>query len=88
MYDFGSLDNNIIDHEIFQLPWGFYKTTVTNDYFLSKVISVKPGWQLSLHSHNHREKHWIVAHGKDTVQLDQTILDVVQLLFRKDASIV
>lgn len=76
MYDFGSLDDNIIDHEIFQRPWGFYKTTVMNDYFQSKVISVKPGGQMSLQSHNHREEYWIVAHGKGTVQLDQTILDV------------
>lgn len=76
MYDFGSLDDNIINHEIFQRPWGFYKTTVMNDYFQSKVISVKPGGQLSLQSHNHREEHWIVAHGTGAVQLDQTIMEV------------
>jgi len=76
LYDFGSLDENIINHEIFQRPWGFYKTTVMNDYFQSKVISVRPGGQLSLQSHNHREEHWIVAHGVGTVQLDQTIMEV------------
>lgn len=75
-YDFSSLDENAIDYEIFQRPWGFYKTTVMNDYFQSKVISVNPGGQLSLQSHNHREEHWIIAHGIGKVQLDQTVMDV------------
>ena len=75
-YDFMSLDAGIVDYEIFQRPWGFYKTTVMNDYFQSKVICVNPGGELSLQSHNHREEHWIVAHGRGTVQLDETIMDV------------
>lgn len=75
-YDFFSLDTSIIDHEIFQRPWGFYKTTVLNDYYQAKVISVKPGGQLSLQSHNRREEHWIVVHGKGNVQIDQSILSV------------
>ena len=62
-FDFGSLDESIVDYEIYQRPWGFYKTTVLNDFFQSKVISVKPGQQLSLQSHNHREEHTI--HGPD-----------------------
>ncbi len=75
-YDFMSLDEGIVDYEIFQRPWGFYKTTVMNDYFQSKIISVNPKSQLSLQSHNHREEHWIVAHGVGTVQIDQSIIDV------------
>lgn len=75
-YDFTSLDESIVDYEIFQRPWGFYKTTVYNEYFQSKVISVKPGAQLSLQSHDHREEYWIVVHGTGTVQLDQSVLDV------------
>lgn len=75
-YDFLNLDEGIIDYEIFQRPWGFYKTTVMNNYFQSKVISVNPRSQLSLQSHSHREEHWIVAHGVGTVQLDQSILEV------------
>ena len=71
-YDFASIDDSVVDYEIFQRPWGFYKTTVLNDYFQSKVISVKPGQQLSLQSHNHREEHWIVAHGKGIVQIEQS----------------
>lgn len=75
-FDFLTLDEGIVDYEIFQRPWGFYKTTVMNDYFQSKVICVNPKSQLSLQSHNHREEHWIVAHGTGTVQLDQSIIDV------------
>lgn len=75
-YDFGSLDENIVDYEIFQRPWGFYKTTVMNPYFQSKVISVNPKSQLSLQSHNRREEHWIVAHGTGTVQIDDSVIPV------------
>ena len=75
-FDFLSLDEGIVDYEIYQRPWGFYKTTVMNDYFQSKVISVNPKSQLSLQSHNHREEHWIVAHGVGTVQLDQSVIEV------------
>lgn len=75
-YDFLSLDTSIVDHEIFQRPWGYYKTTVLNDYFQGKIICVKPGGQLSLQSHEHREEYWIVVHGTGTVQLDDTVSTV------------
>lgn len=75
-YDFLSLDTSVVDHEIYQRPWGYYKTTVLNDYFQAKIISVKPGGKLSLQSHDHREEHWIVVHGTGTVQLDNSILNV------------
>lgn len=75
-YDFSKLDISVIDHEIFQRPWGYYKTTVLNDYFQAKIICVKPGGQLSLQSHNHREEHWIIVHGNGLIQLDKSILQV------------
>lgn len=75
-YNFGELDESVVDYEIFQRPWGFYKTTILNDYFQSKVISVKPGQQLSLQSHNHREEHWIVAHGKGVVQIEKSEINI------------
>ena len=75
-YDFLSLDTGIVDHEIYQRPWGYYKTTVLNDYFQAKLISLRPGGQLSLQSHRHREEYWIVVHGTGTVQLDQSLIPV------------
>ena len=75
-YDFFSLDTSVVDYEIFQRPWGFFKTTVLNDYYQCKVISVKPEGKLSLQSHEHREEHWIVVHGTGIVQLDASFLTV------------
>ncbi len=75
-YDFFSLDENIIEYEIFERPWGFYKTTVLNEYFQSKIISIKPGHKLSLQSHNHREEHWIIAHGCGQIQVDKSFIEV------------
>lgn len=75
-YKFCALDEKIVDEEIYRRPWGFYKTTMMNDYFQSKVISVNPNSQLSLQSHNRREEHWIVAHGTGTVQIGDSIIDV------------
>ena len=75
-YNFSELDDSVVDYEIFQRPWGFYKTTILNDYFQSKIISVKPGQQLSLQSHNHREEHWIVAHGKGVVQIEKSEIKI------------
>lgn len=75
-YNFFELDESIIDYEIFSRPWGFYKTTVFNEYFQSKVISVNPKCKLSLQSHNHREEHWIVVHGEGTVQIGDSFIKV------------
>ncbi len=75
-YDFSSIDTGVVDYEIFQCPWGYYKTTVMNDYFQAKILSVKPGGKLSLQSHEHREEHWIVVHGTGKVQLDKSEVEV------------
>lgn len=74
-YDFQLLDDTITDHEIFQRPWGFYKTTMMNEYCQSKVICVYPHGQLSLQSHDRREEHWVIAHGTGTVQIGESILE-------------
>ena len=66
---FLSLDTSILDSEIHNRPWGFYKTTVLNDYYQAKVISIHPGGELSLQSHQHREEFWVVVHGSGTVQV-------------------
>lgn len=75
-YDFFAVDENVMDYEIHQKPWGFYKTTVLTDHFQSKLISVQPGESLSLQSHEHREEHWIVVHGDGTVYIDKSVLNV------------
>lgn len=77
-FDFSSLDENVVDYEIYQRPWGFYKTTVMNQYFQSKIISVRPKGQLSLQSHNRREEYWVIGYGKGTVQIDDSIIPVTK----------
>ena len=77
-FDFTRLDDNIVDYEIYRRPWGFYKTTVMNDYFQSKIISIEPNGELSLQLHNKREEYWIVAHGKGVVQLGESKFEVLQ----------
>lgn len=78
MYDFDSIDENIIDYEIFPRPWGFYKSTFLNSHYQGKIISVKPKQRLSLQSHCHREEHWTVLYGEGTVELADTVITVYQ----------
>ena len=46
-----------------------------NNYCQAKIICVYPKSQLSLQSHDHREEHWIVAHGEGQVQIGESYLD-------------
>lgn len=75
LYDFGQVDEGIIDHEIYQRPWGFYKTTIMNAYCQSKLICIYPEAQLSLQTHNYREEHWIVVNGFGKVQIGESLLE-------------
>ena len=72
-FDFGTLDENSLEHEIFVRPWGFYKTTILNDVFQSKVIHVMPGQALSLQSHQRREEYWIIVNGNGLIQLGESV---------------
>lgn len=76
LYDFTKIDEGLVDYEIFQRPWGFYKTTIYNQYFQSKIICVKPGGRLSLQYHNHREEYWIFVHGLGEVRLGDSTISV------------
>ncbi len=71
-YDFATVDESIVDYEIYQRPWGFYKTTVLNDYFQSKIINIKPSGILSLQKHKYREEHWIIVHGNGIVRIAES----------------
>lgn len=63
-FNFLHLDELTVDHEIFNRPWGFYKTTFLNPYARAKIIKVFPNEELSLQEHKKREEHWIVIAGK------------------------
>jgi len=72
-YDFLSLDDSILEQEIYNRPWGFYKSTFINKHSQSKIITVKPLQQLSLQKHLKREEHWIVIKGEGTVYLEESV---------------
>lgn len=75
-YDFFQVDEQLVDDAIYPRPWGFYKTTVVNEYFKAKIISVRPRATLSLQYHNHRQEYWLVVHGKGIVELGDSALRV------------
>jgi mannose-1-phosphate guanylyltransferase/mannose-6-phosphate isomerase len=65
-----------LDYEIFERPWGFYKTTILNDFYQSKVLEIHPKCSISLQEHRQREEHWIVVNGEGNVQIGESILPV------------
>ncbi len=73
--DFTSVDKSVLKQEIYERPWGFYKTCILSDTFQCKVISVKPLGQLSLQEHKKREEHWVVIKGEGEVVLGESIIN-------------
>ncbi len=72
MYDFFSLDENELEHEIYDRPWGIYKTTFLNRYSRAKIIKIYPKGELSLQEHKKREEHWIIVKGKGYLILGES----------------
>ena len=60
------------DYRIASKPWGYYRTTILNELFQSKILYVLPGQALSLQSHKQREEHWTIISGTGSVQLDDS----------------
>ena len=69
-------DKNITagqNHSKVYRPWGFYLSIVDDSRWQLKLISVKPGEQLSLQMHHHRSEHWVVVSGTARVEIDEKI---------------
>ena len=75
-YDFLKLDESKLEHEIYNRPWGFYKSTLLTSLAQAKVITVFPGEELSLQEHKKREEHWVIIKGIGKVILGESELDV------------
>ena len=71
-----NVDEHLMDFEVFQRPWGIYKTTVLQSEYQSKVLQVKPLAQLSLQYHLHREEHWVVVSGEGLAQVGDSLVPV------------
>lgn len=74
--DFSRINENEIDFEIYNRPWGFYKSTLISDFVQSKIITVFPNSELSLQKHKQREEHWIIIKGKGTIRLGDSVMDI------------
>jgi len=74
--DFESFNDSMIEYEIHNRPWGFYKSTLLSDFVQSKIITVFPNEQLSLQEHKLREEHWIIVKGYGKVVLGESILEI------------
>ena len=74
-------DKNIsegLHHSKINRPWGHYISIVNDSRWQVKLITVKPGEQLSLQMHHHRSEHWVVVDGKAKVELDKKIKYLVE----------
>ncbi|MDD2459282.1 MAG: cupin domain-containing protein [Eubacteriales bacterium] len=75
-YDFLNMDDTVIDHEIYNRPWGYYKTTFINPFAQSKIMKINPRAKLSLQAHNHREEYWVVIVGQGEVTIGESVKKV------------
>jgi len=75
-YDFFQLDGMTLEHEIYNRPWGFYKSTFLTTHAQAKIITVFPNSELSLQKHFKREEHWVILKGEGEAVLDETIIDI------------
>lgn len=74
--DFTEYDDRVLEHEIYNRPWGFYKSTLLSSHAQAKIITVFPNSQLSLQEHKRREEHWVVMKGMGRCVLDESVIDI------------
>lgn len=58
--------------KVYERPWGTYKTLEMGPGYQVKIITVKPGGQLSLQKHFKRAEHWVVIQGRPTITVDES----------------
>lgn len=75
-FDFLQLDQQILEHQIYNRPWGFYKSTILTSHAQGKVITVFPKSEISLQEHKKRDEHWVIIKGKGKVVLGESLIDV------------
>ena len=62
--------------EIGERPWGKYEVLTEAEGYKVKRITVAPGGQLSLQSHQKRAEHWVVVIGIATVTVGENVQEV------------
>ena len=76
--DFLCMEDSALEYEIYQRPWGIYKTTIMNELYQAKIIIVNPHESLSYQKHLQREEHWLIISGKGLVQLEDSVFDATK----------
>ncbi|MEC1305746.1 MULTISPECIES: CBS domain-containing protein [Lysinibacillus] len=64
--------------EIFNRPWGFYKTVFLSEFVQAKIIQVFPKQQLSLQYHKKREEHWVIIKGQGMMTIGESTREVME----------
>jgi len=75
-FDFGQLEVKSLELEIFNRPWGFYKTSFNSKVSKSKILVVFPQSEISYQSHNHRDEHWVIISGHGKLRLNDQFSDI------------
>jgi mannose-1-phosphate guanylyltransferase/mannose-6-phosphate isomerase len=75
-YNFTKLNHIVLEHEICNRPWGFYKSVILSAYAQAKIITVFPNSELSLQEHKKREEHWVIIKGKGKVVLGESLINI------------
>jgi len=76
-YNFNLLDDEKLEYEIYNRPWGYYKTVFLSDFARAKIICVYPKGKLSLQEHKHREEHWVIVKGKGRMTIGESVKQLV-----------
>lgn len=74
--DFSRYDSYPTVFEIYNRPWGFYKTVFLSDFVQAKVIYIFQKQKLSLQYHKKREEHWVVIKGRGIVTIGESVKEV------------
>jgi len=74
--NFFQFDSVKLEHEIYNRPWGFYKSTWLSSHAQAKIITIFPESEISLQKHFKREEHWVIIKGKGIVDIDSKRIEV------------
>ena len=74
--NYSDFDHRKLEHEVYNKPWGFYKSVLLSSHAQAKVITLFPDSEISLQEHMHREEHWVVIKGVGKVVCSNDLFDI------------
>ncbi len=69
--DYIRVYEQILDHQEWRRPWGYYEVFVDAPDHKVKRITVYPGKRLSLQRHQRRDEHWQIIQGGGVLRLNE-----------------